>query len=261
MGFELTKEKDMKKLIVIVSVVLIAAMFTGCAGLPAANDEHKYNNRNEQSKNQESGGRNRDTNARENRQGDLRSNEQNTINLTTTESLDFGSFGAKNATDLSVEDMLRYAIEDEFLARQEYESIMEAYGNVRPFSNIIRAEEHHIEMLEEIYATYGYDIPLDSAIDHVVIPDSTQDAMQMGVTAEINNIAMYDDFLKSDLPDDIRDTFEALRDASIKHQTAFERGSSRGSGGGNGSGNGTGNYSSGNGKGQNSTGQKNTHGV
>ena len=65
---------------------------------------------------------------------------------------------------------------------------------------IIRAEETHIEMLKEIYAAYGYDIPLDSAIDHVVIPESTQEAMQMGVTAEINNIAMYDAFLKSDLP-------------------------------------------------------------
>jgi len=51
---------------------------------------------------------------------------------------------------------------------------------------IIRAEETHIEMLKEIYAAYGYDIPLDSAIDHVVIPESTQEAMQMGVTAEIN---------------------------------------------------------------------------
>jgi rubrerythrin len=222
----------MKKLTIIVSIVLVAAMFTGCAGILSTDGEGKYNHRSEQNKNQESGERNGKSNVRENSQGNSRGNQQNitqtTVKSTTSESIDFGSFGAKNATDISVEDMLRYAIEDEFLARQEYESIMETYGSIRPFSNIIRAEENHIEMLKEIYESYGYDIPLDSAIDHVMIPDSTQEAMQMGVTAEINNIAMYDLFLKTELPDDIRDTFEALRDASIKHQTAFERGSSRG---------------------------------
>ena len=33
---------------------------------------------------------------------------------------------------------------------------------------------------------------------------------------------MYNLFLEQELPDDVRDVFIALRDASMKHLTAFE---------------------------------------
>jgi len=143
---------------------------------------------------------------------------------------DFGSFGAKSASDLSIEDMLKYAIQDEYLARQEYESIMQVYGEIKPFSNIIKAEQKHIEMLEELYKVFGFEIPKDTALNHVVIPNSIEEALKTGVAAEINNIAMYDEFLKADLPDDIRASFIDLRDASVKHLQAFERGNSQGLG-------------------------------
>ena len=205
----------MKKLLLVVLVVLVTAMIAGCAGLPSADGERKY----EQDDDQGNG------------QVEAQNTIQNQEQTNEGESVDFGSFGAKYATDLSYEEMLRYAIQDEYLARQEYESIMKTFGDVRPFSNIIRAEEAHISMLKEIYQVYRFDTPADTAIDHVVIPNSIEEAIQVGVIAEINNIAMYDAFLKADLPDDIRDTFVALREASVKHQAAFERGSSRGNGG------------------------------
>ena len=143
-------------------------------------------------------------------------------------------FGAKSALlqgELTTEAMLRYAIEDEYLARQEYESIMAVFGEQNPFSNIIVAEERHIELLKEIYQTYGYDLPEDLAIDHVVIPESIVVALEVGVAAEIDNIAMYEKFLEQELPDDIRAVFVELRDGSISHLAAFERGE-RGNGSG-----------------------------
>ncbi|GEM_PF-2338611 len=143
-------------------------------------------------------------------------------------------FGAKSALlqgELTIEAMLRYAIEDEYLARQEYESIMAVFGEQNPFSNIIVAEERHIELLKEIYQTYGYDLPEDLAIDHVVIPESIVVALEVGVAAEIDNIAMYEKFLEQELPDDIRAVFVELRDGSISHLAAFERGE-RGNGSG-----------------------------
>lgn len=154
-----------------------------------------------------------------------------TVALQTTEVLieelvvdGFGAKGASTQLDLSIEEMLRYAIEDEYLARQEYESIMDAFGEQQPFSNIIRAEETHIELLKEIYESYEYEIPEDQAADHIILPISIEEALEIGVQAEINNIAMYEMFLGEELPDDIREVFIELRDASINHLAAFEKG-------------------------------------
>lgn len=146
----------------------------------------------------------------------------------SNDSIDFGAKSALEKENLTVEEMLRYAIEDEYLARQEYESIMEEYGEQKPFSNIITAEVNHIEMLVEIYTAYDYDIPKDTAIDHVVIPESIFKALEIGVQAEIDNIAMYDYFLEYDLPEDIEDLFIKLRDASKKHLVSFQNGVDRG---------------------------------
>lgn len=54
---------------------------------------------------------------------------------------------------------------------------------------------------------------------------------------------MYESFLKENLPDDVREVFEALMNASEKHLAAFQRqvdGVTGGSGNGNGNGNGSG---------------------
>ena len=151
---------------------------------------------------------------------------------TVTES-DFGARGALAAQEYTLEEMLEYAIQDEYLARQEYESIMEEYGEQNPFANIITAEEYHIELLTGLYDDYGLELPEDTAIDYVVVPESLDLTYDIGVQAEIDNIAMYEKFLEQELPDDVRAVFIELRDASENHLAAFEKGP-RGGGRGNG---------------------------
>src|SRR6056297_1714817 len=63
----------------------------------------------------------------------------------------YGALGAKQDEDYTLEEMLIYAIQDEYLARAEYELIMNEFGEQRPFSNIIRAEEYHIELLKPLF--------------------------------------------------------------------------------------------------------------
>ncbi len=46
------------------------------------------------------------------------------------------------------------------------------------------------------------------------------EANQIGVDAEINNIA---NFLEQELPDDVRTAFEKLKAASENHLAAFEK--------------------------------------
>ncbi|MGL5271267.1 MAG: hypothetical protein ACRC7I_12240, partial [Selenomonadaceae bacterium] len=53
---------------------------------------------------------------------------------------DYGAKGALQQEQLSVQQMLEFAIEDEYLARSEYLSVLDSFGQIRPFVNIVRAE-------------------------------------------------------------------------------------------------------------------------
>jgi hypothetical protein len=139
----------------------------------------------------------------------------------------YGARGAEGRSDLTLEQMLIYSIQDEYLARAEYELIMNEHGQIRPFSNIIRAEERHVEWLQELFGTRNLAVPEDTAAEHVVLPESMKAAVEAGVQAELENIAMYASFLKQDLPADVREVFERLKGASENHLEAFRRQLSR----------------------------------
>jgi hypothetical protein len=133
----------------------------------------------------------------------------------------FGAKGAQQSPDPTLEQMLTYAIQDEYLARAEYSFIINEYGPVRPFSNIIHAEEQHIRMLVPLFTTYGFSVPEDNAAEHIVVPKDLKEALETCVQGEIDNIAMYETFLNKQLPDDVRDVFERLQNASGNHLRAF----------------------------------------
>jgi len=141
----------------------------------------------------------------------------------------WGARAAAVDSERSVEEMLRYAIQDEYLARAEYLAIMKKHGEIRPFSNIVRSEESHIAWLKDAYAAAKLPIPPDTASAYVVVPDTLKAAFQAGVTAEVDNIAMYDSFLASPLLGkaenaSLKALFIRLRDASKNHLAAFQNG-------------------------------------
>jgi len=141
-------------------------------------------------------------------------------------SLSLEGYGAKGALadkNLSVADMLTYAIQDEYLARSEYAAIIAKFGSSNPYDNIIRAEETHISYLKEIYTAYDMLLPEDTSTDHIVVPKDLLEAAKTGVQAEIDNIAMYDIFLAYELPEDIREVFNSLAKGSESHLSAFQK--------------------------------------
>ena len=153
-----------------------------------------------------------------------------TVALISTGNLlaeDFGARGALSAENLTLEHMLNYAIQDEYLARAEYEAILQEYGSIRPFSNIIRSEERHITWLVPLFEQHGFEVPEDNASDYVILPENIETALEIGVQAELDNIAMYEVFLEENLPEDVRDVFKRLMDASKNHLEAFRRGLGR----------------------------------
>ncbi|QOR67969.1 DUF2202 domain-containing protein [Cytobacillus suaedae] len=136
----------------------------------------------------------------------------------------YGAKGALNASTLTVPQMLTYALQDEYLAQARYDNILGNFGYVRTFAQIKEAEMRHINALLPLFERYQIPIPEDNSQSFVTTPESIKAAYAAGVQGEIDNISMYERFLSFTIPNDIRTVFTQLRNASLNHLAAFERG-------------------------------------
>ena len=137
---------------------------------------------------------------------------------------DFGSAAVSDGQTYSIEQMLTYAMQDEYMAQAEYAALMQAFGVTNPYANILKAEQTHQEELLPLFAAYGIAVPENNAAANVVLPATLQEAYEIGVQAEINNIDMYQAFLaQSDVPADVHAVFTELINASQSHLQAFTR--------------------------------------
>lgn len=120
-------------------------------------------------------------------------------------------------------EYLNLALADERKALATYQAAMKKFGSVKPFINIARAEEHHISMLLALYDKYGVEIPKD-ATQVSALPATLQEVCSIGVTAEIDNDALYQRMIPELQQEDIQTVFTSLARASKQmHLPAFER--------------------------------------
>lgn len=118
---------------------------------------------------------------------------------------------------------LQDALADERKARATYEAVIAQFGSIRPFINIIRAEEQHIAMVKALFDKYGVSIPQDTTTVGV-LPESFAEACQIGVDAEIANDALYQKMIPQIAQEDIKTVFTSLAAMSLQmHLPAFER--------------------------------------
>lgn len=170
---------------------------------------------------------------------------------------EYGS-GAVTGGTYTTEQMLTYAIQDEYMALAEYQAIIAKFGASRPFTSLITAEQRHIDLLKPMFAAYGVAVPENDAAGRVTAPETLALAYEAGLKAETGNIAMYDAFLSQSVPADVQAVFTSLKAASENHLSSFERKSSGQTGNRQGNRNGRGN---GNGKGNaNGRGNGNNNG-
>ncbi|HPJ01757.1 MAG TPA: hypothetical protein PKU80_02825 [Candidatus Limiplasma sp.] len=140
----------------------------------------------------------------------------------------FGSAAVTEGQTYTLEQMLTYAMQDEYMAQAEYAAIQEAFGVTNPYANIMQAELVHQQLLQPLFEAYGIAVPENTAAQNVVIPETLAETFAIGVQAEINNIAMYEAFLaQGDVPEDVQAVFNFLIRASQSHLNAFTRGAER----------------------------------
>ena len=124
-----------------------------------------------------------------------------------------------------VKEAMDVMIQDEYHAEALYQRVIEDFGDVRPFVNIVRAEVRHSAAIAALYEAYGMEPPASLwSTQHVPSYGTLQEACAAGVENELENIALYDQYLQVALPDDVRAVFEHNRFASANHHLrAFRR--------------------------------------
>lgn len=139
-----------------------------------------------------------------------------------------GAHDDRQLTPTEVADLLA-ALDDEYKARATYAQVVADFGDVRPFSNIVEAEQRHIDALVALFARYGLEVAPDPWPGQVTRYGTIADAGADGVQAEIDNAALYDRLLAGTTRHDLVDTYRNLRRASQEnHLPAFQRCAERG---------------------------------
>lgn len=120
-------------------------------------------------------------------------------------------------------EYLNLALADERKALATYQATMAKFGSVKPFVNIARAEEQHISMLLALFDKYAVTIPKDTT-KVGALPATLQEVCTVGVTAEIENDALYQKMIPEIEYEDIKTVFTSLARASKEmHLPAFEK--------------------------------------
>lgn len=130
---------------------------------------------------------------------------------------------AERLSDAEQADLLA-ALDDEFMARATYAQVIDDFGPVRPFVNIVEAEGRHAAALERLLSRYGVPVPLDTWPGRVERYASIQAACDAAVEAEVDNAALYDRLLAGTARPDILAVYRNLQEASQdRHLPAFRR--------------------------------------
>lgn len=126
-------------------------------------------------------------------------------------------------SDLATVAALSEALDDEYRARATYRAVIDRFGPVRPFVNIVEAEDRHISALAQ-FERLAVPPPPDSWTARAMPPQSLAAACADGVQAEIENSALYDRLIAQVSDAEVRAVMRRLQEASqLRHLPAFRR--------------------------------------
>lgn len=127
-------------------------------------------------------------------------------------------------TDRRTIEALSEALDDEYKSRATYRKVIERFGPVRPFVNIVEAEDRHVAALLAQFRRLGATPPEDAWATRVKAPDSMEQACAEAVQAEIENDAIYSRLLEQVTDAQVRLVMLRLQEASRnQHLPAFRR--------------------------------------
>jgi len=121
------------------------------------------------------------------------------------------------------QDALQKAILEEYGALNLYNSVIEQFGDVIPFSQIVRSEQQHVNALVRQAEKYGMEVPANPGLTAAPTFAALTDACQAGVDAEKADAALYDQLISVTTHTDLLRVYQNLQSASLNnHLVEFE---------------------------------------
>jgi len=118
-----------------------------------------------------------------------------------------------------LKNILQDALNDEYTARDSYQAVLDTYGNILPFSRIVKAEQKHVAAIERI--AERYEIELIQPTEQITAPGSIEDSIAMAIDIEETDIKQYQELIDMGLPADVTRMFTNLLKGSENHLKAF----------------------------------------
>jgi len=110
--------------------------------------------------------------------------------------------------------ILRIAVYDEYFAYEAYLKVLEQFGNIEPFAEIVKNEKNHYIFLIKLLEKYQVPVPVNDWALKITMPQTLLECAELGVASEINNIRLYDYLLEFAEDADVIDALYFLQAAS-----------------------------------------------
>jgi hypothetical protein len=131
---------------------------------------------------------------------------------------------APSGTARPLKDVLTEAINEEYKARATYQAVVDKFGQVAPFTNILQAENSHVEAWKRVFQINGITVPADPHAGKIAAPVDVKAACVAGVAAEKEDVALYDRLMKETTDAEaLRVMTEQRKVSQENHLPAFER--------------------------------------
>ncbi len=127
---------------------------------------------------------------------------------------------AATTTTENVQTMLLNALQEERLAAATYQAVIDKFGEVKPFTNILKAEEQHIAAVENLLRVNNINVPENTVTAEA--PKTLEEAYAKAIEVEKEDIALYKRMLPNISNTMIKTVFTRLSNASERHLKAFE---------------------------------------
>jgi hypothetical protein len=125
-------------------------------------------------------------------------------------------------SDAEIEGLVR-AIEEEFGAQALYQSVLDKFGNVSPFNDIVLSEARHASALINQAQKYGIPVPEFPSSEGLSAFGTVVEACQAGVDAEIADAELYDELMSFTTNSALIRVYTNLQKATLdSHLPAFE---------------------------------------
>lgn len=128
---------------------------------------------------------------------------------------------------------LERALDDEYRAFALYTAVNKKFKDPMPFVRIVRAEAQHAAVLSNQFVRYNFEVPKNPYLQtkgekvgawytRLGVPATVDKAKLKAAQWERENVAMYDEMLATDLPENVKNILGRLREVSLtRHLPAF----------------------------------------